>query len=245
MKRQGDLDDAARVASAIDADIMALPTRNTPNMRAVRRTYSGILKHATPALVLRLAGMLCRTYEYRWFAYELIKAHRAAFERLEPAELERLGRGINSWWTVDAFARTLSGPAWLNRQVSDKLILKWARSRDRWWRRAALVSTVALNMRSHGGNGDAPRTLRVCRVLADDPDDMITQAMSWALRELVPHEPEAVRDFLEEYDGVLPARVMREVKNKLRTGLKNPKPAHSTRLPGAPSVRRNRRRWRT
>jgi 3-methyladenine DNA glycosylase AlkD len=136
--------------------------------------------------------------------------------------LEELGRGINSWWTVDAFARTLAGPAWLNRQVPDQVFDMWANSNDRWWRRAALVSTVALNVRSQGGQGDVPRTLRICWLLASDQDDMVAKALSWALRELVFHDPGAVKGFLEEYEKVLPARVKREVKNKLGTGLKNP-----------------------
>ncbi len=151
-----------------------------------------------------------------------MQAHPAAFKRLDAAQLEDLGQGIDSWWTVDAFARTLSGPAWLAGQVSDELILKWACSPDRWWRRAALVSTVALNVRSQGGMGDAPRTLEVCRVLAADPDDMVVKALSWALRELVVHDPQAVRAFLDEYEAVLAGRVKREVRISLNTGLKYP-----------------------
>jgi 3-methyladenine DNA glycosylase AlkD len=105
--------------------------------------------------------------------------------------------------------------------VSDALIHKWARSPDRWWRRAALVSTVALNVRSHGGPGDIPRTLAICRLLVSDHDDMVVKAMSWALRELVVHDPAAVQAFLDEHDQVLAARVKREVRNKLATGLKS------------------------
>ena len=51
---------------------------------------------------------------------------------------------------------------------------------------------------------------------------MVIKAMSWALRELIVHDPKAVRKFLDEHYQVLAARVKREVKNKLRTGLKNP-----------------------
>jgi 3-methyladenine DNA glycosylase AlkD len=222
MGQSTNLSDVTKVASAIDAEIKALSVRNTPSMRAIRRKYSRALKPASPDVVLRLARKLLEVSDYRWFAYELIQSHRATFKHLDEAELEGLGQGINSWWTVDAFARTLSGPVWLNGQVPDKLILKWAHSKDRWWRRAALVSTVALNVRSHGGKGDTSRTLRICRVLVNDHDDTVAKAMSWALRELVVHDVEAVRQFLNEYDEALAARVKREVKNKLRTGLKNP-----------------------
>ena len=68
---------------------------------------------------------------------------------------------------------------------------------DRWWRRAALVSTVPLNLRAAGGTGDTSRTLAICEQLAADRDDMVVKALSWALRELsVRWDPDAVRAFL-------------------------------------------------
>jgi len=69
---------------------------------------------------------------------------------------------------------------------------------------------------------DAGRTLKVCRLLVDDHDDMAAKAMSWALRELIVHDPAAVRGFLERYADQPAARVKREVRNKLETGLRNP-----------------------
>ncbi len=91
-----------------------------------------------------------------------------------------------------------------------------------------MVSTVALNVKASGGTGDTDRTLAVCRILIDDHDDMVVKALSWALRALVPHDPEAVQGFLTEYEECLAARVKREVKNKLTTGLKNPRRKRST-----------------
>jgi 3-methyladenine DNA glycosylase AlkD len=214
---------AKEIAAEIDAALQALPVRNAPNQRGVRRTYSRQLKEATPELVLDVARELIRNYGYRGLPYELIRYHRAAFRNVGEAELEELGQGINSWGAVDCFARILSGPAWLRGQVSDELIHRWAHSKDRWWRRAALVSTVALNVRSQGGMGDLDRTLIVCRFLVDDRDDMVVKAMSWALRELVVHDPDGVRGFLNEHEDRLAARVKREVTNKLTTGLKNPR----------------------
>ncbi len=223
MEQALDLNAAQEVALEIDAEIRALPVRNAPNARAIRRKYSRKLKQTKPEFILDLARELLENYGQRWLACELIQNHRAAFQRIGEAELEEFGQGINSWGAVDVFARILAGPAWLNGQVSDELIHKWAHSEDRWWRRAALVSTVALNVRSHGGRGDVPRTLGVCRLLVDDRDDMVVKAMSWALRELVVHDPDAVRGFLTEYEDVLAARVKREVRNKITTGLKNPR----------------------
>jgi 3-methyladenine DNA glycosylase AlkD len=103
-----------------------------------------------------------------------------------------------------------------------RTIQDWAQSEDRWWRRAALVSTVALNVRSRGGKGDIKRTLTICEMLVEDYDDMVVKALSWALRELVVHDPRAVESFLNSHQDVLAGRVKREVRNKIETGLKNP-----------------------
>jgi 3-methyladenine DNA glycosylase AlkD len=191
-------------------------------VRAIRRQYSNKLREASPDFILSLARALRDDYGHRNLANELIHHHNGALQSLGAVELEELGRGINSWWSVDSFALLLAGPAWREGQVSDDLIPQWAHSEDRWWRRAALVSTVALNVKARGGSGDVPRTLQVCRLLVDDRDDMVVKGLSWALRDLVQHDRQAVRDFLAEHDDALAARVKREVRNKLATGLKNP-----------------------
>jgi 3-methyladenine DNA glycosylase AlkD len=198
----------------------------TAELREVRREFTHRLKDAAPHVVLELANLLIDVPQtaYRFIAYELIHHHPAALSHLNAWQLEQLGRGIASWGAVDCFAVYLSGPVWRDRRIPNSLIHGWARSADRWWRRAALVSTVPLNSKSQGGAGDTYRTLQVCRLLEPDRDPMVTKAMSWALRELAKRDPRAVRDYLAARKDVLPAIVLREVTNKLKTGVKNPKP---------------------
>jgi len=63
----------------------------------------------------------------------------------------------------------------------------------------------------------------VCRLLERDRDPMVVKALSWALRALAKRDPRAAREYIANREEVLPALVLREVKNKLQTGLKNPK----------------------
>jgi 3-methyladenine DNA glycosylase AlkD len=84
----------------------------------------------------------------------------------------------------------------------------------------AAVSTVPLNSRARGGDGDAKRTLMICRLLLDDPHDLVQKAVSWALRELAKRDPVSVRRFLADYGDDMRALVRREVSSKLRTGRK-------------------------
>lgn len=216
---------AGELAAEIEVRLSNLPNFRIENVRALRREFSKRLSRAEPQVVVELALQLREQDDivHRFLAYELVHHHQAALRSLGEQELEQLGNGIDSWEDVDTFACYLSGPAWREQQVPDALIERWARSPDRWWRRAALVSTVPLNNKARGGSGDAARTLLICRMLVADRDDMVVKAMSWALRELVKHDPQAVSNFLQEHRNTLAPRVIREVQNKLSTGLKNPR----------------------
>jgi 3-methyladenine DNA glycosylase AlkD len=206
----------------IEERAAGLPVRNIAALRALRREYSRRLKQSpVPDVVKVAAALIARRRLHRFVGDELIAGRSGALQTLDRAQLERLGDGMSSWDQVDCFASYLSGPAWREGCVTDKTILDWARSSDRWWRRAALVSTVPLNVKARGGSGDTVRTLRICTLLMDDRDDMVVKALSWALRSLVPHDPEAVRRFLEKNEARLAPRVRREVLHKLTTGRKN------------------------
>ena len=222
------IENAGKLAAEIAARIHALPNSRTEDVRAVRREFSKRLSKTPPRIVIDAALRLMESsgIEHRFVAYELVCKHPAALASVGARELERFGRGINNWGSVDMFACYLSGPAWREYQVPDKLIESWACSKDRWCRRAALVSTVPLNSKARGGRGDTARTLEICRMLIDDCDDMVVKALSWALRELSKRNPEAAELFVNEHQSVLAARVVREVRNKLSTGLKNPRLKH-------------------
>ena len=203
-----------------------------PDVRRAARDAVRELKGAPPGVALALARSLIGTdtLEGRFAAYEVLGRHKGVRAALDAPAVESLGCGMDNWASVDAYCWLVAGPAWLEGRVDDGTIERWARSEDRWWRRAALVCTTALNKMSLGGRGDAARTLKMCRMLAADHDDMVVKGLSWALRELAPRDREAVAGFLEEHDGVLAARVKREVWNKLETGLKNPRSRQPTAL---------------
>jgi DNA alkylation repair enzyme len=210
------------IASEIAARVSASPDFSVAGLRPLRRQISRELRSHDPELVIRIALLLVeRDLVPRWFAFELLN-HHPALAVLQRRDIERLGRGMATWGDVDAFATYISGPAFREGQLEGRTIRTWAKSDDRWWRRATLVSTVPLNSTARGGSGDADRTLAICDLLLRDRDDMVVKAMSWALRELAKKEPARVDAYLAKNSELLAPRVLREVRNKLRTGLKNP-----------------------
>ena len=178
----------------------------------------------TSEKALVLAGQLWKLKDHRFLyaAAFMLRKHPSAFDDINWKVLEPLGDLIDSWGAVDLFAY-LAGPAWRAGQLSDDQVLKWTESENRWWRRAALVCTVFLNRKAQGGTGDTNRTLAVCERLVDDRDKVVVKALSWALRELVKTDSQAVVRFLQKYESRLPSLVRREVRNKLTTGVKNPR----------------------
>jgi DNA alkylation repair enzyme len=150
--------DPMAVAAEIDREIRALPVQGVQPVRAVRRAWSRRLRAASAEAVVAVA--LALVDRQRWVAYELPSHHPAALDQLSVEEVEGLGEGLADWGSVDAFGCLVSGPAWRRGRIPDVAVHRWAASPGRWWRRAALVSTVPLNLRSRGGTGDTGRTPR-------------------------------------------------------------------------------------
>lgn len=217
--------DIATLNRAIESRLRAIGLARVNNVRAIRREFSSEIKLLSATQVIELAVLLLRSNELipRFVAYELVHYHVGALRSLNSRNIVMLGEGIDSWAAVDTFACYLSGPAWREGQIPDSVIRSWTRSKDRWWRRAAVVSTVALNNKARGGRGDTKRTIEICELVVGDHDDMVVKALSWALRELSKRDPKVVGTFIRGHESQLHPRVLREVRNKLRTGLKNPK----------------------
>ena len=193
-----------------------------PAQRKVLRDVARALREEPPSRVLSFARELLATdvHEARQVAFELVAGRRDVMAALDGAAVETLGAGNDNWASVDCFGVYVAGPAWRAGAVTDARVLAWTRSTDRWWRRTALVATVALNVKSRGGTGDAARTLRICEALVSDRDPMVVKALSWALRSLVGVAPDGVRGFLSNHGDEVPSLVRREVGHKLDTGLK-------------------------
>lgn len=160
-------------------------------------------------------------FECQIIAYEIINKNKKLLAALSYEDLMALWRNLDNWASVDHFTVGIYGVLWGQGLVKDHHIDALLQSDSFWDRRVALVSTVALNLKSRGGSGDTPRTLSVCERVVDERHPMIWKALSWALRELAKRDPEAVWDFLEAYESRMSKQAVREITHKLEFGTKN------------------------
>ena len=81
------------------------------------------------------------------------------------------------------------------------LLARLAGSRRLWDRRVAVLATLHVIRQ-----GDYADTLRLCRRLLADPDDLIYKACGWMLREVGHRERDALERFLGRHAAVMLGR---------------------------------------
>ena len=129
-----------QIVDGLRADVQMLPKRDTPSLRAVRKSWSSKLKGSPEADVIAAAQALERGAGQggKWIAYELIRFHPPAFAAVGEPEVEDFVGRVASWYATDAFGTILSGPLWAKGRLPDGLIEAWSRSENRWLRRSAI-----------------------------------------------------------------------------------------------------------
>ena len=111
-------------------------------------------------------------------------------------------RYINNWDLVD-----LSAPHIVGGYLVDKdreQLYAFARSRDLWKRRIAIIATLAFIRQNDFGD-----TLNIAEMLLADGHDLIHKAVGWMLRELGKRDLQSEEDFLLRHHRVMPRTMLR------------------------------------
>ncbi len=131
------------------------------------------------------------------------------YSRAEPARREAIYRlymrrtaQINNWDLVDCSAEHIVG-AHLADGARTRL-LPLAKSKVLWERRIAILATF--HYIKHGEFDD---TLRVARLLRNDPHDLIHKAVGWMLREVGKRNRAAEETFLRQHAKQMPRTMLR------------------------------------
>jgi 3-methyladenine DNA glycosylase AlkD len=134
---------------------------------------------------------------------------------------DRWAATLDNWETSDAMA------AWLAaRAVADDPARRYpmletlAGRRNPWARRVGLVACIG-TARTPEAAIWWPRVEGIVLRLASDKEASIPKAISWVLRTHTKHAADLVGEFIERQADALPAIVLRETRNKLRTGTKS------------------------
>ncbi|HUK99779.1 MAG TPA: DNA alkylation repair protein, partial [Nitrospirota bacterium] len=109
---------------------------------------------------------------------------------------------INNWDLVDLTAPSIVGAYLLGKDRTQ--LYKFAKSKDLWKRRIAIMSTFAFIK-----NDEFDDTLRISAMLQDDDQDLIHKAVGWMLREIGKRSIPTEELFLKKYYKKMPRTMLR------------------------------------
>lgn len=90
------------------------------------------------------------------------------------------------------------------------MLARLARSPQLWRRRVAIIASFDDIRR-----GELALTQQLCRVLLNDPHDLMHKACGWMLREVGKRSPAVLRRYLRRYAARMPRTMLRYAIERL------------------------------
>jgi 3-methyladenine DNA glycosylase AlkD len=123
---------------------------------------------------------------------------------------------ISSWADHDGLVHYLVAPMVAAKAARTKFVFRWARSPDRWHRRAACVALI----RGAREKMFFPETVKLSDLLLADNDDMVQKGLGWLLRETAKFDAKRTVPYLMRIRGRAPRLVLRTACETLPTAVK-------------------------
>lgn len=180
-----------------------------PVQRGIARTYRDLPLDELSELIAS------PVHEHRFTALEiLVMKYEKGDERVKKEAVSfylKHRRHINNWDLVDTSAPYILGN-WLFDK-DKKVLYRFARSRNVWERRIAIISTFGFIAR-----GMFDDTMAIAALLIDDVHDLIHKAVGWALREVGKKSLETEEKFLKRYYQRMPRTMLRYAIERFPVG---------------------------
>ncbi|HEV2689529.1 MAG TPA: DNA alkylation repair protein, partial [Bryobacteraceae bacterium] len=151
---------------------------------------------------LEEGALVCSVY--RRFSKQCDEREFAMFERW-------IDRYVTNWANADGVASWLLAASIANRPALIAKLAKWTKSKNRWKRRAAVVSL--LQEAKKGRNTES--IFEICELLREDQDVMVQKGVGWVLKETYPRRTLEVLRFLESWRATAPRLVLRYAAEKM------------------------------
>jgi len=176
-----------------------------------RRT---LLKETGLPFLLKVADKLFsgRMLEEKVFAVFLLEKLTDDFGDAQFRLFESWLSRISSWADHDGLVHYLISPLVAADPARVRHVFRWAKSRNRWHRRAACVALI----RGARAKMFFPEIKRLSNQLLADQDDMVQKGLGWLLRETAKFDPQRTVPYLMTIRVRAPRLVLRTACETLR-----------------------------
>ena len=111
---------------------------------------------------------------------------------------------IDHWGHVDLAAHKVIGSYLYDFNKPRAILYKLARSKDKWERRSAIISTLYFI-----GKGDVDDAFKLAELLVNDQEEFVQTATGWALRYAGDKDEKQLLRFLEKHAATMPRITLR------------------------------------
>ena len=218
LKRGGSGEHAAGVQWFFKDEIQSRGWYTGDLRRAVRGFRREILRQNNFDFLVEVADHLFSgaVLEEKVAAVFLLEKLDAQFCDREFRMFEAWLDRVSSWADHDALVHSLIAPAVVAKPGRVKDVFRWAKSPDRWHRRAACVALI----RGARAKLFFPEIMKLSDLLLPDSDDMVQKGLGWLLRETAKSEARRTVPYLMRIRARAPRLVLRTACETLPAALK-------------------------
>lgn len=175
--------------------------------RAVRRCRREILREHDFGFLAKVADRLFSgsVLEEKIAGVFLLEGLDAQCGDREFAMFESWLDRISSWADHDGLVHSLISPMVVNKPARTKFVFRWAKSPERWHRRAACVALI----RGARAKMLFPEITKLSDSLLADKDDMVQKGLGWLLRETAKFDAKRAVPYLIKIRRRAPRLVLR------------------------------------
>jgi 3-methyladenine DNA glycosylase AlkD len=180
----------------------------TGEIRKLAHRFTKVLKNdAGLDYLVEVADLLFQgdVLEEKVLAVFLLEKETAEFGDHEFRLFEQWLKRISSWADHDGLVHYLIGPMVVGNAKRQQRLMRWAKSRDRWHRRAAAVALI----RAARLQQSFAEIRSITEILLADEDDMVQKGLGWLLREAAKADPATTVPYLMEIRPHAPRLVLR------------------------------------
>jgi 3-methyladenine DNA glycosylase AlkD len=188
----------------------------TADLRKVAVRFRGtIVEEAGLPFLVQVADELFsgRVLEEKEFAVFLLEKVTDELADKEFKLFEAWLARISNWSDHDGLVHYLIAPMIAAKPARARNVFRWARSRDRWHRRAACVALIQGTRRKMF----FPEIVRLSNMLLTDEDDMVKKGLGWLLRETAKADASRAFPYLMKIRSTAPRLVLRTACETLPT----------------------------
>lgn len=162
-------------------------------------------------------------HEEKSLAIEILQLVSGRLTKKQLPLVEKMINETTGWDHLDEIAVHIIGAMVDNDKETLKNLPRWARSKNFWVRRAAVLSQI-LQFRRKAGNKKLFFEIIVPMFdegmhWSKEERFFIRKAIGWALREIANVEPEVAFDFIKQYKYKMSGLTFREASRKLPANL--------------------------